>query len=282
MDRLSDYDYILPESAIAQNPLEDRASSKLLWLHRDGRIEHRAFRDAVDILQKGDLLVLNDTRVSALRLFGKKPTGASIEVLLLRDLGNDAYEALAKPGNRLQPGARAEFPNDLSCTFEANLGDGRKRVRFSARGPVREAILLAGQVPLPPYIHAALRNPERYQTVYADQPGSAAAPTAGLHFTQEILRELKMKGVRIEAVTLDVGLDTFRPVKAEILSEHRMHGERCSVPDQTAEAVQGCKGRIVAVGTTAVRTLESFASGPRKLNAGSMNTSIFIRPGLRV
>ena len=279
MALLSDYDYELPPAAIAQTPLADRASSKLLWLHKDGRIEHRRFREAVDILVPGDLLVLNDTRVTALRLFGRKATGANIELLLLRDLGGDVFEALAKPGARLKPGAEAQFENGLRCEFEENLGGGRKKVRFFANGSVGELIREVGKVPLPPYIHERLTDPERYQTVYNASPGSAAAPTAGLHFTPEILERLELKGVRLARVTLDVGLDTFRPVKAERLEDHEMHGERCTISPETAQAVSGCKGRIVAVGTTAVRTLESFAVGPREVAAGSKDTNIFIRPG---
>ena len=278
MARLSDYDYSLPESAIAQKPLSDRASSRLLWLHKDGTIEHRLFRDVVGILDPGDLLVLNDTRVTALRLFGRKRTGAAVELLLLKDLGADAYEALAKPGARLQPGTEAVFENGLVCRFEENLGEGLKRVQFLGSS-VSERISELGQVPLPPYIHERLPDAERYQTVYSSAPGSAAAPTAGLHFTRPLLEALTSKGVHLAHVTLDVGLDTFRPVKAENLDEHAMHGERCSVSAETASAVAGCKGRVIAVGTTAVRTLESFAAGPRELGVGSKTTDIFIRPG---
>lgn len=278
MDCLSNYDYTLPESAIAQKPLRDRAASRLLWLHKDGTIEHRVFRDVVSILEPGDLLVLNDTRVTAVRLFGKKRTGASVELLLLRDLGAGAYEALAKPGGRLQPGVEAVFENGLVCRFEENLGEGLKRVQFLG-STVSERVAELGQVPLPPYIHEALPDAERYQTIYSSAPGSAAAPTAGLHFTRDLLEALSAKGVQMAYVTLDVGLDTFRPVKAENLDEHAMHGERCCVPEETAEAVAVCKGRIIAVGTTAVRTLESFATGDRLLATGLKTTDIFIRPG---
>lgn len=276
---LSDYDYSLPEGAIAQKPLQDRASSRLMWLHKDGSVEHRKFRDVTDILMPGDLLVLNDTRVTALRLFGKKRTGANVELLLLKDLGENAFEAIAKPGNRLQPGAEALFEGGLWCRFEENLDGGLKRIRFFGDGPVTNLIHEAGQVPLPPYIRTRLDDPERYQTVYSSMPGSAAAPTAGLHFTPEVLQELSSKGVQLAYVTLDVGLDTFRPVKSESLDEHAMHGERCSTPAETVEAVANCKGRVIAVGTTAVRTLESFAIGSRRLDCGSKTTDIFIRPG---
>lgn len=279
MDRLSDYDYLLPESAIAQEPLADRAASRLLWLHKEtGEVEHRVFRDVPQLLEPGDLLVLNDTRVTALRLFGNKPTGGQVEVLLLKELEPQVFVALARPGKRLQPGAKIYFLEGVECEVVQNLEDGQKKLRFNVSLERLQAI---GQVPLPPYINTALGEPERYQTVYATVGGSAAAPTAGLHFTSEILSELEERGVGIARVTLDVGLDTFRPVQAEVLSEHHMHGERCSVPPETAEAVATCTGRVIAVGTTAVRTLESLAEGPRKLGSGTHTTSIFIRPGYR-
>lgn len=264
--------------AIAQSPLADRSSSKLLHLHRDGSIEHRGFREVVGILAPGDLLVLNDTRVSALRLFGHKKTGGRIELLLLKELSDGTYEALAKPGNRLQPGTVASFENGLACTFEENLGDGRKRVRFDGAG-IPEKLREVGKVPLPPYIRRQIEDPERYQTVYNSRPGSAAAPTAGLHFTRPILEQLEANGIGLARVTLSVGLDTFRPVQSENLDEHAMHGELCSVPEETVRAVANCKGRVIAVGTTTVRTLESFATGPRELDSGEKTTAIFIRPG---
>lgn len=273
MDWLSDYDYHLPDSAIAQEPLADRSASKLLWLHKGtGGIEHRAFTDVPDILRSGDLLVLNDTRVTARRLFGEKNTGGKVEALLLRELGDLRWEALVKPGKRLKAGARIKFES-VSCEVESELGDGQRILRFD-RDPQE-----VGQTPLPPYILKALTDPERYQTVYAQTGGSAAAPTAGLHFTPALLSTLRAKGIEIAHVTLDVGLDTFRPVQAENLDDHVMHGERCTVPEETARAVHECKGRIIAVGTTAVRTLESHALGKRQLRTGEDTTRIFIRPG---
>jgi S-adenosylmethionine:tRNA ribosyltransferase-isomerase len=281
LERLSDYDYALPQAAIAQTPLSDRSASRLLWLRRDGTIEHRAFREVTEILNPGDLLIVNDTRVSALRLFGHKRTGAAVELLLLRDLGGGAFETLAKPGNRLQPGAEVVFERGLWCRFEESLGEGRKRVQFYSESPIGEVLAGQGLTPLPPYIHERLLDQERYQTVYNKAPGSSAAPTAGLHFTSQILSSLESRGVRVARVTLDVGLDTFRPVKTDNLDDHAMHGERCSVPEETVEAVAKCEGRVIAVGTTAVRTLESFAVGPRSLIQGEKVTSIFIRPGYK-
>lgn len=278
--RIEELDYDLPESAIAQTPLDDRAASRLLWLHRQtGEIQDRNFRQCVDLLESGDLLVLNDTRVTALRLFGQKPTGGQVELLLLKERDLGQFEALAKPGRRLQPGASIEFEDGLAAVVEENLSEGRKLVRFQAASDLRERLASFGQVPLPPYIHARLDYPERYQTVYAATGGSAAAPTAGLHFTPEILSQLQAKGIRLAKVTLDVGLDTFRPISTENPLEHEIHGETCHLPQETAQAISEAKGRIVAVGTTAVRTLESFAIGRRKVEVGSKETKLFITPG---
>jgi S-adenosylmethionine:tRNA ribosyltransferase-isomerase len=281
MALLSDYDYILPEDAIAQTPLEDRAAAKLLWLHKDGAIEHRSFRDVTQILQPGDLLVLNDTRVTALRLFGQKETGGKVEILLLKQISAYSFEVLAKPAKRLQRGIEIMFANGLKCTVEGDLPFGGRIVRFEERTEFERRLKGVGSVPLPPYIHVPLTNDERYQTVYASSAGSAAAPTAGLHFTETILGELKAKGVETAFVTLDVGLDTFRPVQAEKLEDHQMHGEKCSIPSETASKIENCQGRIIAVGTTAVRTLESFATAKRQVAGGEKTTSIFIRPGYK-
>lgn len=279
MERVSDYEYELPEGAIAQRPLDDRAASKLLYLHKSsGEIEHRTFREVPSFLRAGDLLVLNNTRVSAFRLFGRKPTGAAVELLALRNLGKGRYEALLRPGRRLQPGARIEFEG-LSALVEENLDEGRKLVRFEAESDVEAAIRSASVAPLPPYVHEQLRDPSRYQTVYADTDGSAAAPTAGLHFTSEILQEIEAKGVRLAWVTLNVGLDTFRPVQVEDAAEHPIHGETCELPPETADAVERCEGRIIAIGTTSVRTLETFAHARRRVASGKRDTRLFIRPG---
>lgn len=269
-----DLDYDLPEDRIAQAPLPDRAASKLLWLHRDsGRIEDRAFRDVAQILQPGDLLVVNDTRVTAKRLLGHKLSGGRVEALLLRERGEGRFEALVRPAKRLRVGATLQF-GELRATVEVELPDGRRELRFEAT-PNLESF---GQVPLPPYIHARLADPERYQTVYGERPGSAAAPTAGLHFTPDLLDALRERGVEIATVTLDVGLDTFRPITGAP-ERHAMHGEACEVSEATAGQIARAKGRIVAVGTTTVRTLESLAVGPRRVEPGRRETRLFITPG---
>ncbi len=281
MDRLSDYDYELPERLIAQTPLEDRTASRLLLLPRTGgKAQHRRFTDVPSLLREGDLLVLNDTRVSALRLMGHKPTGAGVEALLLSEEEPGTYIALMRPGRRLRVGARVVF-EDLEATVEAQLSDGQRRLVFDHHPMLSKRLREIGTVPLPPYIHAALADAERYQTVIACQPGSAAAPTAALHFTPALLDALKGQGVEVATVTLSVGLDTFKPVESEDLDAHAMHGEVCEVPEATAEAVARCRGRIVAVGTTSVRTLETFAEGPRRLATGRRTSRLFIRPGYR-
>jgi S-adenosylmethionine:tRNA ribosyltransferase-isomerase len=274
---LQGFDYVLPPERIAQFPLEDRASSRLLVLRRQsGEIEHRTFRDVAELLEPGDLLVRNNTRVTAVRLFGRKATGASVEVLLLRNLGGRRYHALVKPGRRLLPGARLEFGAGLAAEVEA-IEPPMRILAFDPVADLEERLESQGYAPLPPYIHAPLADRERYQTVYASQGGSAAAPTAGLHFTPDLLAALEGKGVEIAEVTLDVGLDTFRPV--EDLATHKMHGERCNVPPETAEKVAACKGRVIAVGTTSARTLETLSVGPRRLEARTEVSRLFISPG---
>jgi len=282
LERLSDYDYYLPDSAIAQSPLDDRAASRLLWLHKDtSAIEHCIFREAVDILRPGDLLVLNNTRVTAFRLFGQKTTGGKVELLALKQIDSCRFECLLKPGRRLQPSAVIEFSDELRAVVEENLDEGRKLVRFEASGDVKEKLTELSAVPLPPYIYTSLSQPERYQTVYASVPGSAAAPTAGLHFTEEILNALREKGVNTAWVTLDVGIDTFRPVQVDDPADHPIHGEICELPVETSEAISNCTGRIIAVGTTSVRTLETFAIGDRRVESGRRDTKLFIRPGYK-
>jgi S-adenosylmethionine:tRNA ribosyltransferase-isomerase len=258
--------------------LDDRSASRLMHLERaSGVVAHRQFRDCLKVLEAGDLLVLNDTRVTARRLHGRRPTGGAVEALVLRREG-DSHVALARPAKRLRPGTRTEFSDGLGGTVIESLGEGLLRLAFDRPDEADSALRTSGEVPLPPYVHERLDDPERYQTVYAATPGSAAAPTAGLHFTPEVLEALKGKGVRTATVTLDVGLDTFRPVATETTDEHQMHGERCQVSEETAEAVSKCQGRIVAVGTTSVRTLESLATGPRQVRAGETVTRIFITP----
>jgi S-adenosylmethionine:tRNA ribosyltransferase-isomerase len=277
-ERLSDYDYTLPEELIAQVPLEDRAGSRLLVLGKDGSVRHRMFRDCVELLQPGDLLVLNDTRVSALRLHGKRDTGGAVEALLLSELGDGRFEAMVRPAKRLKPGARVDF-DGLCAVVEQDLGDGLKVLAFEATADLAQALEGIGSTPLPPYIHERLENRERYQTIYGRYAGSAAAPTAGLHFTEEVLDALREKGVGVAWVTLHVSLDTFRPVTVDDPNEHVMHGERCVMPPETVEAVERCTGRVIAVGTTTVRTLETFAVRRRGLEHGERLSRLFIRPG---
>jgi len=282
LDTLSDYDYELPVERIAQTPLADRSASRLLHLDRQtGHVEHRAFTEIVDLLREGDLLVMNDTRVSAIRVFGHKPTGGQVEALLLREDAPGDYEALVKPGRRLPVGARIEFEEGLAAVVAEERPDGRKLLRFESTANLKDRLDQFGRAPLPPYIHAALSDRERYQTVYGSSPGSAAAPTAGLHFTHEIFRQLAERGVGTAHVTLHVGLDTFRPIQAENPADHPIHGETCVLSQETADRIGHTRGRIIAVGTTTVRTLESLAEGHRRVRAGSMNSRLFIRPGFK-
>lgn len=280
MHRLSDYDYHLPAELIAQAPLPERTASRLLLLHRvTGEVEHCRFVEVPDILRPGDLVVFNDTRVTALRLFGRKSSGGDVEALLLRPRGPFAFEVLVKPGRRLKMGATVLFENGLTASVSSVEADGLRVLTFEPCEGFDSVLARTGRVPLPPYITQELSDPERYQTVLAKVGGSSAAPTAGLHFSEGILLELATRGIDTATVTLDVGLDTFRPVQTEDLGRHQMHGERCDVPVETAEKIERCQGRIVAVGTTTVRTLESMAKGPRQVDPGSRSTHLFIRPG---
>jgi S-adenosylmethionine:tRNA ribosyltransferase-isomerase len=282
------FDFDLPERLIAQQPLADRTASRLLVLDKDtGAIEHRQFRDLVDYLLPGDVLVLNDSRVLPARLIGvKAETGANIEVLLLKSLGDDRWETLVKPGKRVKPGTEVVFGDGLlRCVCEDVTETGGRIVRFLYDGIFYEILDRLGSMPLPPYIHAHLEDQERYQTVYARERGSAAAPTAGLHFTTEYLRRVAEKGVQIAYVTLHVGLGTFRPVTAESVEEHVIHAEYYEIPEETAEIVNAAKAegrRVIAVGTTSCRTLESVGrEHDGKLVARSGWTDIFIYPGYR-
>ncbi|MCH8979089.1 MAG: tRNA preQ1(34) S-adenosylmethionine ribosyltransferase-isomerase QueA [Armatimonadetes bacterium] len=278
--RLADFDYCLPEELIAQAPLEDRAASRMLVLDKEtGEIQHRAFRDIVQVLRPGDLLVMNDTRVTAQRLLGERPTGGKVEALLLSEKDGQ-FEALMRPAKKLKPGSVVQFEGGLQARVVQDLGEGRKLIQF-LQDDYKRRLRTAGRVPLPPYVHEPLQDPERYQTVYARRPGSAAAHTAGLHFTQELLQRLKDNGVETATVTLDVSIDTFRPVSTDNIEDHTMHGERCSVPEDTAKKVSEAKGRVVAVGTTTARTLETFATGVRKIEPGETVSKIFITPGYR-
>jgi S-adenosylmethionine:tRNA ribosyltransferase-isomerase len=282
LERLSDYSYELPEELIAQTPLADRAASRLLHLDRaTGEVRHRMFRDAVDLLREGDLLVLNDTRVDAVRLYGHKETGGAVEALLLREEAPEHFEALVRPGKRLKVGARALFPGDLVAEVVEDRPEGRKVLRFESRPDLKDRLFEHGLAPLPPYIHTPLHDRERYQTVYAAHVGSAAAPTAGLHFTPEILETIRNRGMETTHVTLHVGLDTFRPMTAEDPSQHPIHGERCGISQDSASKIAESSGRIIAVGTTSVRTLETFAIGDRRVETGERLSTLFIRPGYR-
>ena len=280
-----DFYYELPQELIAQTPLERRDGSRLMTLDRQsGAVGHRHFYELPELLRPGDCLVLNDSRVLPARLLGKRlPGGGVTEVLLLRDLGNDEWQCLTKPGRKTPVGTRISFGDGLlTCAVTQALEDGNKCVRFSYRGIFLELLERLGRMPLPPYIREELQDQERYQTVYSRVNGSAAAPTAGLHFTPELLQTLQAQGVRIAKVTLHVGLGTFRPVKAEEIADHHMHAEYCEIAKETAELLNRTRaegGRIVCVGTTSCRTLESFCGEDGVFRERSGWTDIFIYPG---
>ena len=282
--KTEDFWYDLPEELIAQTPLEKRDSSRLLVLNREtGETSHKHFYDVLDYLQPGDCLVMNDSRVLPARLLGKRPSGGAVELLLLRDMGDKKWECLAKPGRKLQIGQEVIFGNgELTATIVDILEDGNRLVEFHFEGIFLEVLERLGKMPLPPYIKAQLADQERYQTVYSREVGSAAAPTAGLHFTKELLEKLKEKGVSLAFVTLHVGLGTFRPVKVENINDHHMHSELCILPEKTAAILNETRragGRIICVGTTSCRTLESLASADGTFTSGSKWTDIFIYPG---
>ena len=279
-----DFYYDLPEELIAQTPLEKRDTSRLLCLNREtGEWEHKHFYDIIDYLNPGDCLVMNDSRVLPARLLGHRPTGGAVEVLLLRDLGDRCWECLCKPGRKMQVGSEVIFGNgELTATVRAVQEDGNRVVEFHYTGIFLEVLERLGKMPLPPYIKAELEDQERYQTVYSREVGSAAAPTAGLHFTQELLDAIRAKGVNTAFVTLHVGLGTFRPVKTEEVLEHHMHSELCMMNDETAAILNKTRaagGRIVCVGTTSCRTLESLVNEDGTFAAKSRWTDIFIYPG---
>ena len=285
--KTSDFWFELPPELIAQTPLSRRDGSRLLCLDKEsGATEHRFFYDLPDLLQPGDCLVLNDSRVLPARLIGHRvPGGGVCEILLLTQREDDLWECLVRPGKKLRPGAQVRFgEGELEAVVEAEVSDGNRLVRFSYEGIFLEVLERLGEMPLPPYIKEKLADRERYQTVYCKAPGSAAAPTAGLHFTKELLARIADKGVKVCYLTLHVGLGTFRPVKEENILDHEMHSEYCIVPEETARTVTETKragGRIVAVGTTSCRTLESFANPDGTLDAQSGWTNIFIYPGYR-
>ena len=283
--KLSDFMYDLPEARIAQTPVEPRDHSRLMVIHRDtGAIEHRHFYDIIDYLNPGDCLVINETKVIPARLYGERPTGGAVEVLLLKQLGPKRWETLVRPGKKLKPGAEVLFGDGrLKCRVLETTDVGGRIVEFECEGSFEAALDALGEMPLPPYIHEKLQDRDRYQTVYAKQDGSAAAPTAGLHFTPGLMDRIRAKGVDIVPVLLHVGLGTFRPVKVENIEEHEMHSEYFEVTPEAADRVNAARargGRIIAVGTTSVRTLESAAEGGRLVSKRG-DTNIFIKPGYR-
>lgn len=284
--KTSDFWYDLPEELIAQTPLEQRDTSRLLVLNKEtGEVKHQHFYDIIDYLQPGDCLVMNDSRVLPARLLGHRPTGGAVEVLLLRDLGEKKWECLCKPGRKMQVGHEVIFGDgELTATVVEVQETGNRVVEFHYDGIFLEVLERLGKMPLPPYIKAELQDQERYQTVYSKEVGSAAAPTAGLHFTNELLDKIRDKGVKTAFVTLHVGLGTFRPVKAEDISEHHMHSELCMISAETAAILNETKakgGRIICVGTTSCRTLESLVNDDGSFEAKSKWTEIFIYPGYR-
>ena len=287
--KTSDFDYELPEELIAQTPVEPRDHSRLLvYRRKDGQIEHKHFYDIIDYLNPGDALVINETKVIPARLLGvKEDTGVPVEVLLLRRQNATDWEALVRPGRRLRPGTVCSFGDGLlRCEVLGNVEEiGGRIVRFRCDGVFEEVLDRLGEMPLPPYIHEKLQDASRYQTVYAKQEGSAAAPTAGLHFTPELLDRIRAKGITVVPVLLHVGLGTFRPVKVENAEEHVMHSEFCQVSPEAADTLNRIRrdgGRIVCVGTTSVRTLETMADDAGVIHPGARDTAIFIYPGVRI
>ncbi len=284
----SDFYYDLPERLIAQTPAEPRDSSRLMAVDREtGEITHDRFYNICDYLEKGDLLVMNDSKVFPARLYGtKRGTGAAVELLLLKRLSLTDWETLVRPGKKLKAGAVVDFPENLSCEIMETVEEGNRIVRFAFEGDFFDILDRIGQMPLPPYITEKLEKKDRYNTIYCRETGSAAAPTAGLHFTQSVFEKLAAKGVDTAYVTLHVGLGTFRPVKEDNILDHKMHVEHFSVPEETARKIAECKargGRVIAVGTTSCRTLESAAgmSSDGTVNACSADTGIFIYPGYK-
>ena len=283
--KTSDFYYELPKELIAQDPLEDRSASRLMVVDKHtGEIQHRHFYEIPAFLQKGDVLVINNTRVIPARLYGEREgTGGAVEILLLRRLEKDVWECLVKPGKKCRPGSVILFGNGLlSGTIETVQEDGNRQIRFTYEGIFEEILDALGQMPLPPYITHELKDKNRYQTVYAKYDGSAAAPTAGLHFTPQLLEQIAGMGVEIAEVTLHVGLGTFRPVKVEDVAQHHMHSEFYRIDEQCASVINRAKEegrRIISVGTTSCRTLETAADAQGRIHSGSGWTDIFIYPG---
>ena len=284
--KLSEFNYYLPEELIAQTPITKRDESRLMILNKEtGEIEHKIFRNILDYLEPGDCLVRNNTKVIPARLYGKKDTGANVEFVLLKNIEGDIWEAMVRPGNKLHVGAKVIFGDGLlQAEILETLQDGTRKVKFTYNGIFNEILDKIGLMPLPPYIHESLQDNDRYQTVYAKYEGSAAAPTAGLHFTEELLQEIKKKGVEIANVTLHVGIGTFRPVKEKNIEEHHMHTEHYYIKESDAKKINKAKEsghRIIAVGTTSCRVLETVADENGKVKATEGDTQIFIYPGYK-
>ncbi len=284
--KTSDFDFELPEELIAQTPLERRDASRLLTLDKTtGETQHMHFYDLPSLLRPGDCLVLNDSRVLPARLIGRRSGGGACEVLLLIDRGDKVWECLVRPGRKLRPGAKVTFGDgELTAEVIDEVEGGNRLVRFDYEGIFLEVLERLGKMPLPPYIKAELQDNERYQTVYSRVTGSAAAPTAGLHFTKELLDQILSMGVKVCYVTLHVGLGTFRPVKAEDIQDHEMHSEYCVIPQETADVINETRrngGRVICVGTTSCRTIESWAAEDGTMKASAGWTDIFIYPGYR-
>lgn len=281
---VKDYDYELPMELIAQTPLEKRSDSKLMLLNRyTGEIEHKHFYDIIDYLNKDDVLVLNNTKVMPSRIYGEKEdTKAKIEFLLLKEVDKDCYEALTRPARRIKVGTKVKFSDELKLEVIEKRDEGMCVVKFQYEGIFIEKLEKLGEMPLPPYIHEKLKNQDRYQTIYAKNLGSAAAPTAGLHFTDDLMTKIKEKGIQIEYVTLHIGLGTFRPMTVDNIKDHHMHSEWFKMDEGTAERLNKAKQdkrRIIAVGTTSTRTLEAIYSKYNKFIATEEETNIFIYPG---
>ncbi len=283
---LSDFNYYLPEELIAQTPIEKRDESRLMVLDKNtGEIEHKIFRDIIDYLQPGDCLVRNNTKVIPARLYGKKETGANVEFVLLKNLEGDVWEAMVRPGNKLHSGAKVIFGDGLlRAEILETLQDGTRKVKFEYDGIFNEILDKIGLMPLPPYIHESLKDNDRYQTVYAKYEGSAAAPTAGLHFTDELLKKIEEKGISIANVTLHVGIGTFRPVKEKNIEDHQMHTEHYYIKQEDADKINKAKlsgHRVIAVGTTSCRTIETIADEKGLVKACEGDTGIYIYPGYK-
>lgn len=281
--KTQDFYYDLPEELIAQTPLKKRSESRLMVINRDvKKIGHDYFYNILNYLKKDDCLVINNTKVIPARLYGEKTTGANIEILLLKEINKDTWECLAKPAKRLKLGTEVVFSEDLKGEVVKDLNQGIKHIKFQYIGSFHNILDVIGEMPLPPYIKEKLEEKNRYQTVYAEKTGSAAAPTAGLHFTDELLEKIKNKGIKIAYVTLHVGLDTFRPVKVDNIAEHKMHSEYYEIDQENADIINTTKkngGRVISVGTTSTRTLETIGCNTGYVEAGSGWTDIFIYPG---